>query len=260
MPIKSITVRPLKIALFRLQVFLQFVFDCLRKCLSGKQYVGEIVHQLNRIGVDSLFIISLTGLFTGMVFTLQTGTGLQRFGAAYTVGKIVALGIIKELGPVLTALVFAGRAGSGIAAQLSSMVVTEQIDAIEAEGIDPIRRVVVARVIACTVMLPLMTIIADAVALIGGAVICAHSLGVSTTLYWSDVFSVLERADLLMGAVKPVVFGLVVALSGSFYGMHAERDARGVGFATTRAVVSATIIIILLDFLVTKIMILMFGS
>jgi phospholipid/cholesterol/gamma-HCH transport system permease protein len=236
-------------------MFLKFSWHCFKQLLTGKRYFGDTFYQLDRIGVDSLFIVLLTGLFTGMVFSLQTGSGLQRFGVAYTIGKLMSLSIIKELGPVLAALVFAGRAGSGIAAQLSSMVVTEQIDAIEAEGLDPINRVVVSRVLACMIMLPILTVIADAASLMGGAIVCSSSLGVSTSLYWNDVFSVLKRSDLLMGAIKPVCFGLAIGLCGAFYGMNSERDARGVGLSTTRAVVSGTILVILVDFVVTKLII-----
>ena len=250
----------IKNSILKVQLFAEFCLVCFRQLFSKNQYHSDIRYQLERIGADSLFIVALTGLFTGMVFTLQTGFGLQRFGVAYTVGKVVSIAIIKELGPVMSALVFAGRAASGIAAQLSSMVVTEQIDAIEAEGINPIKRVVIPRLIACTVMLPLLTIIANAISLMGGSVVAVQSLGVSSTLYWSDVFSILKGPDLLMGAIKPVLFGLTVALCGAFYGMSAQRDARGVGFATTRAVVSSMVVVILLDFVVTKIMLYIFGS
>lgn len=250
----------IKQALSQLQLFIKFVRHTFAQIFTGKHYFADIVYQFDKIGVDSLFIVALTGLFTGMVFTLQTGYGLQRFGVSYTVGKIVSLAIIKELGPVLSALVFAGRAGSGIAAQLSSMVVTEQIDAIEAEGIDPIKRVVVSRVVACMIMLPLMTILADAIALVGGAIVCVRSLGVSTSLYWNDVYSILKFDDLLMGAVKPLVFGLVIGLCGSFYGIYSERDARGVGFSTTRAVVSSTIVVVLCDFVITKLIFYFWGA
>lgn len=248
-----------KLWIYQLQLFLAFTKRCFVQAVTGRKYFSDTIYQLDRIGADSFFIIVLTGLFTGMVFTLQTGVGLQRFGVGYSVGKVVALAIIKEMGPVLSALVFAGRAGSGIAAQLSSMVVTEQIDAIEAEGIDPIKRVVVSRVLACVIMLPLLTIIADAVSLLGGVIICVKSLGVSASLFLSDTYNILGWDDLLMGAVKPVLFGLVVGLCGAFYGMNTARDASGVGFAATRAVVSSTICIILLDFVVTKLMIFMFG-
>ncbi len=245
--------------IFRFQNFLQFSWHAFIQSITGKQYISDTIHQLDRVGMGSLFIVVLTGLFTGMVFTLQTGVGLQRFGVSHSVGKIVSIGIIKELGPVLTALVFAGRVGAGIASQISSMVVTEQIDAIEAEGIDPVKRVVVSRLIACLIMLPLLTMIMDAVALIGGAIICTNYLGVSTTVYWSDTYGILEGSDLLMGIIKPIVFGVIVSLCGSFYGMTAERDARGVGHATTRAVVVSTILVILFDFVITKVMIVIFG-
>ncbi|MBI5695331.1 MAG: ABC transporter permease [Nitrospirae bacterium] len=216
------------------------------------RYLREVVYQMDVIGVGSVPIVLLTGVFTGMVLALQTSVQLQVFGASMYVGKVVAASMVRELGPVLAALMVAGRVGSGIAAELGSMVDTEQIDAMKVEGSDPIKKLVVPRVLACVLMLPLLTVIADAVGLFGGQLIAVYQLRIDSAFYWSSAFDILDYKDVIPGLVKPAFFGFIIAMVGSHQGLTTHGGTVGVGRSTTESVVYSSISILASDFFITK--------
>ncbi len=216
----------------------------------------EFVHQLIKIGTMSLPIIVLTGLFTGMVLALQTAYGLARFGAKNYVGNIVGISLARELGPVLTALMVAGRVGSGIAAEIGSMKVTEQIDAIRALGASPISKLVTPRLLAAIIALPCLTIFTNVIGVYGGALIAIFELDISSHLYFNSMTHMVVISDVIDGLIKSCIFGLLIVLISCYHGLSASGGTAGVGEVTTRSVVSASIYVIVSDFLVTKILIL----
>jgi phospholipid/cholesterol/gamma-HCH transport system permease protein len=226
-----------------------------RSLVSRPFYTRDVIEQLDDIGLGSLTVVLLTGMFTGMVLALQTGTTLDQFGARPVVGRLVSASMVRELGPVLTALMVAGRVGSGIAAELGSMVVTEQIAALRALGTDPVRKLVVPRILAGTIMMPALTVIADAVGIAGGAVISTYQLKVASSIYWNNVILGLNMEDIWMGLLKPVVLGFSVMSIGCFVGLRTTGGTQGVGHAATVAVVSASVAVLTADFLITKLMI-----
>ena len=226
-----------------------------RGLVSRPIYGRDIVEQLDAIGVGSLTVVLLTGTFTGMVLALQSGLTLDQFGARPVVGRLVSASMVKELGPVLTALMVTGRVGSGIAAELGSMVVTDQISALRALGTDPIRKLVVPRVIAGTIMVPILTVISDAVGMLGGAVISTMQLKVASSVYWNNVLAGLYMEDIYMGLLKPVVLGFALVTIGCHVGLRTKGGTQGVGRATTNAVVAGSVSVLAVDFLITKMMI-----
>ena len=205
--------------------------------------------------IGSLTVVVLTGLFTGMVLALQSGLTLDQFGARSVVGRLVGASMVKELGPVLTALMVTGRVGSGIAAELGSMVVTDQIAALRALGTDPIRKLVVPRVVAGTIMVPILTVISDAVGMIGGMVISVTQLKVASSIYWSNVYEGIYLDDIWMGLIKPFVLGFALVTIACTVGLRAHGGTQGVGRATTNAVVTGSVVVLAADFLVTKLLI-----
>jgi len=216
------------------------------------RYIGDTLQQADSIGVGSLPIVVLTGFFTGAVLALQSSNTLQRFGSLSLIGQLVSLSMVRELGPVLTGLMVAGRNASGMASELGSMKVTEQIDAMRALGTDPLKKLVTPRVVGTTVMLFFLTIISDLVGLAGGALIAIVMLGLDSHQYWSNAWQSLAFEDVLMGLVKPIFFGFVVASVGCYYGLSAKGGTQGVGRATTQAVVAASILIVVLDLFITR--------
>jgi phospholipid/cholesterol/gamma-HCH transport system permease protein len=245
----------LKRAVLEVQDYLHMLGQVFRGVVTRPIYRRDIIEQLDAIGLGSLTVVLLTGMFTGMVLALQSGMTLDQFGARSVVGRLVSASMVKELGPVLTALMVTGRVGSGIAAELGSMMVTEQIAALRALGTDPIRKLVVPRVIAGTIMVPVLTIIADAVGMFGGSIISSFRLHVASSVYWSNVIDGLYIYDLWMGLVKPFVLGFILVTIGCHVGMRTSGGTQGVGRATTNAVVSASVAVLAMDFLVTQLMI-----
>lgn len=245
-------VKWLKSALLEVQEYLRMIGQVFRSLVTPPIYTRDIVQQLDTIGIGSLTVVLLTGLFTGMVLALQSGMTLDQFGARSVVGRLVSASMVKELGPVLTALMVTGRVGSGIAAELGSMVVTDQIAALRALGTDPIRKLVLPRVLAGTVMVPVLTVIANGVGMLGGMIISVTQLRVASTVYWSNVVEGLYMADIWMGLIKPVVLGFTLVSIGCHVGLRARGGTQGVGRATTNAVVSASVAVLVLDFLLTK--------
>ncbi len=214
--------------------------------------VKEIFRQFDRIGVGSLNLTNITALFTGMVLALQTSYALSKFGARMYIGEIVALSLVRELGPVLTALMVGGRVGSGIAAEIGSMAVTEQVDAIRSMAADPVRKLVVPRLWATVAMLPLLTILADALGIFGGMLIAVFQEGLSASFYLQRTFQVLTFDDIWVGIAKPIVFAFLIAIIGCYNGLNARGGADGVGRATTNTVYVVAIGVLISDFFITK--------
>jgi phospholipid/cholesterol/gamma-HCH transport system permease protein len=206
------------------------------------------------IGVGSLPVVVLTGFFSGAVMALQMSRALQTYGATSQIGPIVAITLVREMGPVLTALMVAGRNASGMASELGSMKVTEQIDAMRALGTDPLQKLVKPRLIATAVVLPLLTILADAVGLVGGWMVACVLLSLTTTSqYWNTSWRSLEYNDIAQGLLKPFVFALVIALVGCYYGMRTTGGTQGVGRSTTQAVVVASVWVVILTFIIGRV-------
>lgn len=218
-------------------------------------YWREIILQMDRMGVGSLTIVVMTGFFTGAVLAIQAESSLRRYGAVGMTGQLVSLTLIRELGPVLSALMIAGRIGSGIASELGSMVVSEQINAMRALGTDPTRRLVTPRMISMLVMLPLLTILCDAAGMVGGWTIASYKLLMSSNQFWSDAINSLEFSDVLGTLVKPLVFGFIIAMTGCYVGLRTHGGTEGVGRSTTQAVVSSSIMIIAADFFLNNLII-----
>jgi phospholipid/cholesterol/gamma-HCH transport system permease protein len=216
------------------------------------RYFADMVQQADTIGVGSLPIVVLTGFFTGAVLALQASNTLERFGSITLVGQLVSTSMVRELGPVLTSLMVAGRNSSGMASELGSMVVTEQIDAMRALGTDPMKKLVTPRVTATVFMLFFLTIVSDIVGLVGGLVIAKVLLRLDARQYWSNAWESLVFQDVFMGLVKPVLFGFIISTVGCFYGMNARGGTQGVGRATTQAVVAASVLILAFDLFVTR--------
>ena len=227
-------------------------------------YVRDFVVQLDSVGVGSLGIVFLTGLFTGMVLALQSAVEMERFGATIYIGRLVGASAVRELGPVLTALMVSGRAGSGIAAELGAMRVTEQIDALQTMGVDPVRKLVVPRLAACLIAIPILTVITDLVAIFGGMLIAVVKLDLTPDLYLRSVYDTLAQTgfilryvpiDFVMGLTKPVFFGAIIALTSCHYGMRASGGTEGVGRAATGSVVTTSILILATDYFLTQVLI-----
>jgi phospholipid/cholesterol/gamma-HCH transport system permease protein len=214
----------------------------------------ELLRQMVRVGWDSIPVVFLTCLFTGMVLALQTFRGFERFHAEGFVGSVVALSLTRELAPVLTGLMVAGRVGSAMAAELGTMRVTEQIDALYAMATEPIHYLVVPRVNASILMLPVLTLVGDAVGIIGGWLVSVGLFGANSYLYMERTFQFLEVNDITSGLVKAAFFGLILSVTGCAKGFYTSGGAEGVGRSTTSAVVTACLYILLSDFFLTKIL------
>ncbi|MCU1293241.1 MAG: transporter permease [Bryobacterales bacterium] len=217
-------------------------------------YYDDVLIQMDIIGFGSIPIVLLTGFFSGAIIALQMARALNTYGASSQVGSIVALTLVRELGPVLTALLVTGRNASGIASELGSMKVTEQIDAMRALGTDPVQKLVTPRLIATAVMLPALTVVADAIGLFGAYLVSVPLLKIiSASQYWTTSYQALVMNDLAQGLLKPLIFGMIIALVGCFYGLRTTGGTQGVGRATTHAVVAASIWIFFVTFLIDKI-------
>jgi phospholipid/cholesterol/gamma-HCH transport system permease protein len=244
-----------KSGLAEVQEYVKVSWMASRGAFSRPFYFHDAIEQLESIGVGSLTVILLTGLFTGAVLALQSGLTLDQFGARPIVGRLVSATMVKELGPVLTALMLAGRVGSGIAAELGSMVVTDQINALRALGTDPIRKLVVPRVIAGVIMAPILTVIADFMGIIGGGIIAIFQLQVASSVYWKSITEGLYVQDVWMGLLKPFFLGFVIVTVGCHVGLRTKGGTQGVGRATTNAVVAASVGVLAVDFFLTRLLI-----
>lgn len=217
-------------------------------------YRHDVVEQFDLIGFGSLTVVLLSGLFTGAALALQSGMTLDQFGARPVVGRLVSASMIKELGPVLTALMLTGRIGSGIAAELGSMVVTDQINALRALGTDPVRKLVLPRVLAGIFMAPVLTVISDFVGISGGWVVARFQLQVNSGLYWSSVTKGLYMQDVYMGLLKPFAFGFLIVTIACHIGLRTGGGTAGVGKSTTASVVVGSVAVIAADFFITGIL------
>ncbi|WP_263384863.1 MlaE family ABC transporter permease [Granulicella arctica] len=219
---------------------------------SRPRYWADIFTQMDAIGVGSLPIVVLTGFFTGCVLALQSATALRSFGSVSLTGNLVALSMVKELGPVLTGLMVSGRNASGMASELGSMKVTEQIDAMRALGTDPTRKLVTPRIIATVFMLFFLTILSDAVGIAGGALVSVALLGLNASSYLHNSYRALVYSDVVQGLTKAIFFGFIIASVGCYFGMNTKGGTQGVGRSTTQAVVVSSVTIIVVDFLISR--------
>jgi len=216
------------------------------------RYLADTTQQADLIGVGSLPIVILTGFFTGGALAQNSGVTLQRFGSLSLIGQLVSLGMVRELGPVITGLMVAGRNASGMASELGSMIVTEQIDAMRALGTDPMKKLVTPRVTSTVVMLFFLTIISDLVGLVGGWLYSFALLGLDTYQYWNTAYQKLTYNDVLTGLIKPLFFGFIISTVGCYYGITTRGGTQGVGRATTQAVVASSVLILAVDVVLTE--------
>ena len=244
----------LKSAVLAVQEYTQLAARSIANLFRQPRYFADTIQQSDIIGVGSLPIVVLTGFFTGAVLALQTSSTLQQFGSLSLIGQLVSFSMVRELGPVLTGLMVAGRNASGMASELGSMQVTEQIDAMRALGTDPTKKLVTPRVVASVVMMFFLTIISDMLGVVGGFVMSFFVLGLDANQYWASSYQKLQYDDIEMGLVKPLLFGFVIATVGCYYGLTAKGGTQGVGRATTQAVVTASVLILLVDLLITRLL------
>ena len=235
-----------------LGAFTIFLFEAAKTALTSRLKLHKTFAQMNRIGVESISIVLLTGLFTGMVLALQTYIGFQRVGGEQFIGAIVALGLIRELGPVLTALMVTGRAGSAITAEIGTMIITEQVDALRTLRINIFQYLVVPRIVASTIILPFLALFSMFFGIIGGYIVCVHVLELSPEDYESSIRNYVELTDIHGGLKKAAVFGLILSWVGTYKGMRTHGGARGVGIATTQSVVVSSILILITNYFLTK--------
>jgi phospholipid/cholesterol/gamma-HCH transport system permease protein len=227
-------------------------FAVARLGIQSRRDLALVGEQLDQIGVRSLSIVNLTAMFMGMVLALQMGNFLAKFGAQIFVSRVVGVSLLRELAPVLTALMVGGRVGAGITAELGSMAVSEQIDAIRSLGADPVRKLVVPRMVALLIMLPLLTVIADAVGVAGGCLIAITELGLTTEFYTRTLLQALAFSDFFSGFANPVFFAYFIGIIACHNGLAARGGADGVGRATTATVVAASVAVLVADFFLSK--------
>lgn len=246
---------PITRIVLQLQELTLLVWRIVRGFFTAPRYWGEMIRQMDILGFGSLAIIILTGTFTGMVLALNSANTLQKFGVQNVTGQLVATSLIRELGPVLTSLMLAGRVGSGIAAELGSMLVSEQIDAMRALGTDPVKKLVTPRVVALVLMAPALTVICDFVGTMGGLLISITLLHQASSVYLSAAMEAVSFNEIVGGLIKPTVFGFIIALIGCYKGLSTTGGTVGVGRSTTESVVNASILVIVVDFLLSKVII-----
>lgn len=241
-----------KLSVLHVQDYAKLSLRSLTNLLTPPRYGQDTLYQMDDIGVGSLPIVLLSGFFIGAVMVLQTGSQFQRFGQVSLTGDIVSLALVRELGPSITGLLVAGRCASGIASELGSMLVTEQVDAMRAMGTDPSRKLVSPRVLAALVVVPLLTTISVFVGLIGGMVASVFSLRLSATTFWQRAIAILEFSDIMQGLTKCIVFAFILSTVGCYQGLNVRGGTQGVGRATTQAVVVSSVMIIVADTFLTK--------
>ncbi len=246
---------------FRFEAFLELIGDLalmganvMRRLSPFKLEWREVIDQIRMLGIKSLAITNLTAIFAGMVLALQFGTSMTRFGAREYVGQVVALAILRELGPVLTALMVGGRIGAGMTAELGSMKVTEQIDAIRVLGADPISKLVVPRVVAATLIMPLLTALSDVIGIVGGMVISVMEFGITPLYYYQSIVEIASVADFTSGIVKATFFGFFIGLIACRQGFVTAGGTEGVGQSTTQTVVIASVNTLIADLILTKLL------
>jgi phospholipid/cholesterol/gamma-HCH transport system permease protein len=241
-----------KHSVLQVQDYTKLCYHSLASLFTPPRYGQDTIQQMDDIGVGSLPIVLLSGFFIGAVMVLQTGSQFQRFGQVSLTGDIVSLALVRELGPSITGLLVAGRCSSGIASELGSMQVTEQVDAMRAMGTDPGRKLVSPRVLASLIVVPLLTTISVFIGLVGGMVASVFSLRLSATTFWQRAIAILEFSDLMQGFTKSVVFGFILSTVGCYQGLNVRGGTQGVGRATTQAVVVSSVLIIVADTFLTR--------
>jgi phospholipid/cholesterol/gamma-HCH transport system permease protein len=249
----------LKQRLLQVQEYALLSARSVSNLFSPPYYAADVLEQMDLIGVGSLPIVLLTGFFIGAVMVLQTAAQFERFGQTALTADVVSLALVRELGPSITGLLVAGRNSSGMASELGSMLVTEQVDAMRAMGTDPIRKLVTPRLLATVLMLPLLTAMADFLGLIGGYLVSSLTLRLGAVAFWTRAINTLEFSDLMQGLSKPVVFGFIIATVGCYQGLNVKGGTQGVGRATTQAVVVSSVFILVANFFLTKLMLFLAG-
>jgi len=249
----------LKDNVLSLQDYSLFAGQAIVSAFTPPYYWTDTLEQMDFIGVGSLPIVVIASVFIGGVLVLQTASQFQRFGETALTGDAVSLALVRELGPAITALLVAGRNASGIASELGSMVVTEQVDAMRALGTDPIRKLVVPRVIAMMTVLPLLVVVADFIGLVGGFIVAYLTLGLSAVQFWTRAIDALAFGDVVQGLTKPFVFAFIIATIGCFQGLRVRGGTQGVGRATTSAVVLSSVFVLVVDFFLAKFLLYIFG-
>ncbi|HSB06806.1 MAG TPA: ABC transporter permease [Thermodesulfobacteriota bacterium] len=222
-------------------------------------YVKDLIEQMDYAGAGSFSIVLLVSLFLGMALSLQLSAELSRVGLKLYTGSIVGISIIRELGPVVTALIFAGRVGSGMASELGSMILGHQVDTLRVFGVDPMKKLVAPRILSSIIMLPTLTIIGDAVSILGGYLIAVYVSHQSGTFYWSSIREVFNFENVIAGSTKPFIFGYIIASISCYMGLSTKGGAIGLRRTTTRAVVASFIMIIIADFVLTRILLYVLG-
>jgi phospholipid/cholesterol/gamma-HCH transport system permease protein len=255
---QSVLANLVKRRILAVQDYSLLSFRALAKIATPPRYLADTIDQMDAIGVGSLPIVMLTGFFIGAVMVLQTSSQFERFGQTALTGDIVSIALVRELGPSISALLVAGRNASGIASELGSMVVTEQVDAMRAMGTDPVRKLVTPRVVATILMLPLLTAVADFIGLVGGFLVSNLQLRLDPVQYWTRAIDALAFGDLMQGLAKPFVFGFILSTVGCYQGLTVRGGTQGVGRATTEAVVVASVLILVVNFFLTRFLLWLF--
>jgi phospholipid/cholesterol/gamma-HCH transport system permease protein len=248
----------LKRQVLAVQDYAELSFQSLKNILTPPRYIADTLEQMDVIGVGSLPIIAITGFFIGSVMVLQTAAQFERFGETVLTGDAVALALVRELGPAVTALLISGRNASGIASELGSMVVTEQVDAMRALGTDPIRKLMTPRVVATLLVLPLLTAVFDFVGLVGGFMVAYFTLRLGAVQFWTRAIDALEFGDLVQGTMKPFVFAFIISTVACFMGLRVKGGTQGVGRATTSAVVISSVLALVVDTFITRLLLFIF--
>ncbi len=256
---ESVTIQRLSEFFLTIAGLTLFSIEFIKNVFLPPYEFGEITKHMDELGVKSLPILGVTGFIIGLVLAMQSQPVLQRFGAGSFLPSMVSLSVVRELGPVITALIFAGRVSSGIGAELGSMRVTEQIDAMEVSAIEPFKFLVVTRVLACTIILPILTVYVIFIAIFGAYLAILLSTGMNFQLYVNSVVRSLQFSDIIPGIAKTFVFGFIVGIVGAYKGYNAKNGTAGVGKASTSAVVLSSLLILLMDMVLVKITVLFWG-
>lgn len=250
--ISEILIGSAKESVLRVQEYSYLALQSLTNIFTRPFYGQDLLDQMDSIGVGSIPIVLLTGFFIGAVMVLQTASQFVRFGQTSLTGDAVSLALVRELGPTLTSLLVTGRCASGIASELGSMLVTEQVDAMRAMGTDPSRKLVTPRVLATVLVVPLLTVMSDFIGLVGGCVAAVFSLRLGVVQFWTRAIDALELSDILQGGLKSIVFAFILASVGCYKGLTVRGGTQGVGRSTTQAVVISSVMIIVADTFLTK--------
>ncbi len=255
----TLVVAALKQTVLHVQNYAELCLRSVANVFTPPHYLSDLLEQMDIIGVGSLPIVILVGFFIGAVMVLQTAQQFERFGQTALTGDVVAIALVRELGPTITGLMVAGRNSSGMASELGSMLVTEQVDALRAMGTDPMRKLVTPRVLATVLVLPLLTGMADFVGLIGGFLVSHFTLRLGAVEFWTRAIQALEFSDLMQGLTKPLFFGFILSTVGCYQGLTVRGGTQGVGRATTQAVVVSSVFILAVNVLLTKVMLYLAG-